>query len=100
MVKSSTGNTLFIEPQSVTRYYEELQNLKLEEENEEIRILYSLSGMLADTFDVFDRNNRTIEKLDFIFAKGKLSMEYDGVEPKMNTQRKICLVNGRHPLMG
>ncbi len=97
--KSSTGSTLFIEPQSVAKYYEELQNLKLEEENEEMRILYSLSGMLADTSEVIDTNNRTIEKLDFIFAKGKLSMEYDGVEPTINTQRRICLVNGRHPLM-
>ena len=32
--KSSTGNTLFIEPESVARYYEELQLLIIDEENE------------------------------------------------------------------
>lgn len=32
--KSSTGSTLFIEPASVAKYYEELQLLKISEENE------------------------------------------------------------------
>lgn len=97
--KSSTGNTLFIEPQAVARYYEELMGLRLDEENEERRILYSLSGMLADTAEIIEQNNRILEKLDFAFAKGKLSLEYGGTKPSINTHRKIVIVNGRHPLM-
>lgn len=97
--KSSTGNTLFIEPAAVAAYYEELQELKIDEENEERRILYTLTAMLADTEAVMKKNNHTMEKLDFIFAKAKLSMEYDGTEPVINTERRIKLVNGRHPLM-
>lgn len=97
--KSSTGSTLFMEPTSVGKYYEELQMLKMDEENEVKRILYWLTAMLADTAEVMEQNTKTIEKLDFIFAKGKLSFEYDGVQPKINTERRICLVKGRHPLM-
>ncbi len=97
--KSSTGNTLFIEPVSVAKLYEELQLLQLDEENEERRILYTLTAMLADEKEVVEGNNRTIEKVDFLFAKGKLSLQYDGTEPQMNTERYIKLVNGRHPLM-
>lgn len=37
--KSSTGSTLFIEPTAVAKYYEELQILKIDEENEERRIV-------------------------------------------------------------
>ena len=40
-----------------------------------------------------------MEKLDFIFSKGKLSMDMDAVEPAVNTERKIFLKDGRHPLM-
>lgn len=97
--KSSTGNTLFVEPTVVTKYYEELQYLRIDEENEVLRILYSLSSSLADVADIMERNIKTIEKLDFIFAKGKLSLEYDGIQPAINTERRIKLVNGRHPLM-
>ncbi len=97
--KSSTGNTLFIEPVSVAKYYDELQEYKMDEENEERRILYTLTVMLADKADIFHMNHKTIEKLDFIFAKAKLSLEYDGTEPHINTGRHIKISNGRHPLM-
>ena len=97
--KSSTGNTLFIEPASVAKYYEELQLLKIDEENEERRILYSLTAMVADAAKEMQGNAKVIEKLDFIFSKGKLSMEFDGVEPQINVDRRILLKNGRHPLM-
>ncbi|MBQ4529022.1 MAG: DNA mismatch repair protein MutS [Lachnospiraceae bacterium] len=97
--KSSTGNTLFIEPASVAKYYEELQLLKIDEENEERRILYSLTAMVADAAEGMKGNAKVIEKLDFIFSKGKLSMEFDGVEPKINVDRRIVLKDGRHPLM-
>ncbi len=97
--KSSTGNTLFMEPTSVAKLYEELQLLQIDEENEERRILYTLTAMLAEARDIIAGNTATIEKVDFLFAKGKLSMNYDGTEPRINTERYIKLVNGRHPLM-
>lgn len=99
MDKSSTGNTLFIEPVGVAKFYEELQNLKLDEENEERRILYTLSAMVADYAEILEEDMRLIEKLDYIFSKGKLSLDYEGTAPCMNTERRISLKNGRHPLM-
>lgn len=97
--KSATGNTLFIEPVSISRYYEEIQLLKISEENEVYRILYTLTAMTADRSEVLRNNINMIEKLDFIFSKGKLSMDLDGVEPSINLERKIILKNARHPLM-
>ena len=99
MDKSSTGNTLFIEPVGVAKFYEELQNLKLDEENEERRILYTLSAMVADYAEILEEDMRLIEKLDYIFSKGKLSLDYEGTAPFINTERRISLKNGRHPLM-
>lgn len=99
MDKSSTGSTLFIEPSSVAKLYDELQELRIDEENEELRILYTLTDLLADKADIIHRNNETIEKLDFIFAKAKLSLEYEGIEPQINTERYIRFQNARHPLM-
>lgn len=97
--KSSTGNTLFIEPAAVAKLNEELQMLRIDEENEERRILYGLTALLSDKAQIMERNIATVEKLDFLFAKGKLSESYDGTEPEINTERCIRLTDGRHPLM-
>ena len=89
--KSATGNTFFIEPASVIKYDEELQQLRISEENEVYRILYTLTAMVADAILLMNENIRLMEKLDFIFSKGKLSMDMDAVEPAINTERRIFL---------
>lgn len=97
--KSATGNTFFMEPVSVAKHYEELQTLRISEENEVYRILYTLTAMVAEAVTVMNENIRMIEKLDFIFSKGKLSIDMDAVEPSINTDRRIVLTDARHPLM-
>ena len=97
--KSATGNTLFIEPAAVAKYSEELQLLRIDEENEERRILYVLTGMAADAADRMRQNIRMMERLDFIFSKGKLSLALNAAEPLINTERRIILEGARHPLM-
>lgn len=97
--KSATGNTLFMEPSGVSKYYEEMHLLKISEENEVYRILYTLTAMVAEGAGILKENMAVIEKLDFIFSKGKLSADLGGVEPSINLERRIVLKNARHPLM-
>ena len=97
--KSATGNTVFIEPAALGKYYEELQLLRVEEENEVYKILYTLSALVSDAIPAMEENIRMMEKLDFIFSKGKLSIDLDCVEPKINLERRIVLKEARHPLM-
>ena len=97
--QSATGSTLFIEPEGVAKYAEQLQLLRISEENEVYRILYTLTAMVAATADVMNENISMMERLDFILSKGKLSMDMEAVEPQINTQRKIVLKDARHPLM-
>ena len=97
--KSATGSTFFIEPVSVAKYYEELQLLQISEENEVYRILYTLTAMVAESIPLMNENIRLIEKLDFIFSKGKLSIDLDAAAPAINTERRIILKDARHPLM-
>ena len=97
--KSSTGNTLFVEPEGVSRLSEKLQLLKIDEENEVYRILYTLTAMVSDRANELTDNMHLIEKLDYFFSKGRLSIELDAVEPKINFDRQIKLSDARHPLM-
>ncbi|MDY3254890.1 MAG: DNA mismatch repair protein MutS [Lachnospiraceae bacterium] len=97
--KSSTGNTLFVEPEGVSRLSEMLQLLKIDEENEVYRILYTLTAMVSDRANELTDNMHLIEKLDYFFSKGKLSIELDAIEPLINLDRQINLCDARHPLM-
>ncbi|MCR5119988.1 MAG: DNA mismatch repair protein MutS [Lachnospiraceae bacterium] len=97
--KSATGNTVFIEPAATAKIFEELQLIRVEEENEVYRILYTLSSLVADALPAMEENMRMIEKLDFIFSKGKLSLDLDCTAPVINLERRIVLKAARHPLM-
>ena len=97
--KSATGNTVFIEPAAIAKIFEELQLIRVDEENEVYRILYTLSSLVADALPAMEENMRMIEKLDFIFSKGKLSIDLDCTAPVINLKRHIMLKAARHPLM-
>ena len=88
-----------MEPAAVAKQWEELELLKIQEENEVYRILYTLSAMAADSASVMEENVKRMEALDFIFSKGKLSMDLKAVEPSINTERRMRLKAASHPLM-
>ena len=97
--KSSTGATLFIEPAAVAALQQDLELCRLEEENEERIVLYTLLSEIADQKVPLLQNIRTLEKLDFVFAKGKLALDMDAVEPAVNTEGYLSLKEARHPAL-
>ena len=97
--KSATGSTIFIEPTAVYQHYENIQLLRIEEENEEMRIRYTLTDMVLAVAEQIIQSMLTVERLDFAFSKAKLSMEQGSVRPNINTDRKIILKEARHPLL-
>ncbi len=96
---SSTGSTYFIEPTAVSKLKDELSLLEIEENNEERRILYVLSALVSEHGIPIRINIEAMEALDIIFAKAKLSMDMKAIAPRINTERKINIVNGRHPFL-
>lgn len=97
--KSSTGATLFIEPTAIGELREEFELLKIEEDCEERKILYQLLELVASNEADFRENIRMIGRLDFMFAKGKLSAKMKAIEPQINTERIISIHQGRHPVL-
>jgi len=97
--KSSSGSTLFIEPLAVAALSEELELCRIEEDCEVRKILYTLTGLIADQEKALRQNLNTIVKLDFAFAKGKLSADMQAVCPFINTEGVIRLKAARHPML-
>ena len=97
--QSSTGSTLFIEPMAVIQLNNELRSLEIQEQKEIEAVLATLSNELAPYTEALALDLEILSQLDFIFARAALSRHYKGTEPKFNTQGRIHIKDGRHPLL-
>ena len=97
--QSSSGATLFVEPQAVVNLNNELRELELAERAEIERILGELSSAVAEHFYDLTNNQKILIELDVIFAKGKLSARMHGEEPQINEDGILNLKMARHPLI-
>ena len=97
--QSSTGATLFVEPQAVVNLNNELRQLENEEQAEITRILEAFSGRVAEHYHALMNNQKLLSELDFIGAKGKLSWMMEGRQPRLSEDGCIDIRCGRHPLI-
>ncbi len=96
---SSSGATLFIEPMSVVQNNNEIRDLKNKEQIEIEKVLAELSALVQENSHTIFVNYNCVTKLDFIFCKGKLSIDMDANEPILNDKGEVKLIKARHPLI-
>jgi len=98
--QSSSGQTVFMEPDDINKLQDELTYLKAEEEVEIQKILGHLTDMTASYKHELLINIEGMVSYDFIFAKAKLSKYMNGNEVKIQQAEGFELYNVRHPLLG
>lgn len=97
--QSSTGSTLFIEPMAIVKLNNDLKELYAKEQEEIQVILARLSEDTAAYIEEIRTNYRSLTDLDFIFARGQLAYSMNGSRPVLNTEGRIRIRSGRHPLL-
>ncbi|MGE7915433.1 endonuclease MutS2 [Lysinibacillus xylanilyticus] len=97
--QSSSGQTLFIEPDSVVQANNEIHRLKMKEQAEVERILLALSAMVEEVAPDLFNLVKVLGEIDVILAKGKYGQANKCTMPKMNDDGYIRLVRARHPLL-
>lgn len=97
--QSSTGSTLFIEPMAVVKLNNDYKELQIREQKEIEKVLASLSEHAAGYSELLSENYELLTRLDFIFAKAMLAKEMDATMPLFNTEGRIRIKDGRHPLL-
>lgn len=97
--QSSTGSTLFIEPMAVVKLNNDLKELYAKEQEEIQIILARLSVDTAEYIETIRTDYITLTELDFIFARGAFALEMNASMPIFNTEGRIHIREGRHPLL-
>lgn len=97
--QSATGSTLFIEPMSVVKLNNDLKELYGKEQEEIQVILARLSADVAEYIDSIRTDYKVMTELDFIFARGNLAINMNASKPIFNTEGRIHIREGRHPLL-
>ncbi len=97
--QSSTGSTLFMEPMAVVKLNNDLKELYAKEQEEIQVILARLSEETAQYIEEIRTDYRILTDLDFIFARGALALSMNASRPILNTEGRILIREGRHPLL-
>ncbi|WP_026508562.1 endonuclease MutS2 [Butyrivibrio sp. MC2013] len=97
--QSSTGSTLFIEPQAIVELNNKLREFELLEQQEIEKILSALSAQAGEHVEALSDNGKIMTELDFIFAKAQLALEMNAVRPLISEDKVFDLKKARHPLI-
>jgi len=74
----------------------ELENLKMMEEEEELRIREWLSQIIKNNNKIIMKNINAIGELDFILAKARLGIETKSIKPSIVNKGEVAFLEGKH----
>lgn len=97
--QSSSGQTLFIEPQSIVALNNALQEIRSNEQQEIERILVQLSLTVGEYTEELLHNVAVLGQMDFIFAKARYGSSMKATKPKLNNEGRMKLFKAKHPLI-
>lgn len=96
---SSTGATVFVEPEAVLQLGNQLREIEAAERSEIVKILTSLSGKVGAVAVEAKLAIENLSKLDLILAKAKLGYEMKGKIAERAEEPSLEIQAGRHPLL-
>ncbi|TPR35192.1 endonuclease MutS2 [Apilactobacillus micheneri] len=97
--RSSSGQTLYVEPSSVIGLNNELRQNQIAERQEERRILIELSDLIRPYQWEIINNSKILGHLDLINAKAKYARKMKATKPLVSTDNRVNLKQARHPLI-
>ncbi|TDL34365.1 endonuclease MutS2 [Jeotgalibacillus sp. S-D1] len=97
--QSSSGQTLFIEPEAIVSVNNQLREQHIKEQEEIERILLELTmAVSAEAHDLLLTVD-ILGDIDFMFSKAKYGRAIKATKPDVNDQGMIHLNKARHPLL-
>ncbi len=97
--QSSSGATVFIEPEHVMELNNDLKRAMFDEAEEIHRILSELCEKISNMSDAIRYNAENLIELDGFFARAEYAFKNKCTRPELNTDGIINIKRGRHPLI-
>ncbi len=97
--ESDSRRTAFIEPEETTGLNNEIFSLENEERKEVYKILQRLTSNIRIYHSLLSIYHSVLGEYDFIRAKARLALEYNGNMPAVHDKAFLKLVNACHPLL-
>lgn len=97
--QSSSGKTIFMEPEGVMRINNELFSLENEKRAEIYKILRDLSGSLRMYRDLITKVFRKTCEIDSLRSRALFSLSLDGIVPNLHPNATLKLHEVKHPLL-
>jgi len=97
--QSASGLTVFMEPLVIVPLGNRLRELAVAEQQEIARILAALSAHVGAAAEEIGGTLDALADLDVAAAKASLSLQMEGVSPRLNAVGRVALLAARHPLL-
>lgn len=97
--ESSTGQTVYIEPEQTLELNNEIITLSFAEKREIERLLKELTKLIGTVSIPLRESFTIVSEIDSIFARAKYSIEILGSFPSVNNKKPLELKDARHPII-
>jgi DNA mismatch repair protein MutS2 len=97
--RSQSGQTIFVEPESLVEANNDLVQALREEEQETARILAGLTAAVRARLADLERLVEGIGALDWLFARAHAAVRMEASAPVVDLDGRVALSGARHPLL-
>ena len=97
--ESSTGKTVFIEPEEVIDINNDIIDFEAEEQREIWRILRDLCRVLCPKADLLAQYQVSLTRLDLIYAKALVALRIKAIMPEIRETPQIEWRKAVHPIL-
>ncbi|MBT2641825.1 endonuclease MutS2 [Bacillus sp. ISL-41] len=97
---SASGSTLFMEPEEIGSFQDQMEWLYLDEQTEVEKVLFALTGLAEEKEKEIRMAMETMVHYDFLFAKAKYCRVIDAKKVAIIDDPVILFNEARHPLLG
>lgn len=97
--ESSSGQTVYLEPEEVFQLNNIIRDLEFEKRREIIKLLVALTDELRPYVPLLLSYHGLLTKLDFVRAKALFAISIEAEMPVLIKEAELDLIHARHPLL-